>query len=136
MKNFVLISICVIFFSSCSTDVSLNKLERIDFEKDTLIRITNWYALLPFRPDVALPVLNRQDQDFLIPFGKSENQIKNLRDFIPINTGGFAQIGRHKTSASYFRFFRNRATQSATILLFGYHHKKSEKKKGYSFERM
>jgi hypothetical protein len=84
MKNFFLLGVCLFFFYSCINDTSLNKIDKDDFERDSLIRITNWYALLPFRPDTLLPVLERENQDFLIQFGKSENQIKNIQDFISI----------------------------------------------------
>jgi len=60
-------------------------IKRSSFENDSLIRISNWHVMLPFYPDTLLPVLERQNQDFFQSFGSSENEIKNLQDFLSLS---------------------------------------------------
>jgi len=104
MKKIMLLCICVSLLLSCSGDFIGNRIKAKDFETDTLIRITNWYALLPFRPDTFLTVFERQEQDFFLDFGKSEEEIRSMDDFLSIKPEGLLKLKTLKLPLSILDF--------------------------------
>jgi hypothetical protein len=72
--------VSVIFF--CSKANFINEINVKALKGDSLIRLNNFYLLIPFYPDGNIKVIDRINQDLFIKYNNSKQNILHQNDFI------------------------------------------------------
>lgn len=80
MKYFLVIFLLGSF--CCSKHPNSNEIDISLLQADSLIRLHQWSLLGPFYPDSNIAVLDRINQDLLLPYGKTEKDLTNINKFV------------------------------------------------------